>query len=97
MMTSVVLWTNDYELLFMGVRADDVEGAPPSVASAGALPGTGSSKKSQMRIVLSWELLTICSSSNCRRNTRPECSWGEKQECYPQLCPEKQHSARDMG
>lgn len=31
-------------------------------------------KKSQIRMVSSWELLTIWNSSNCRRNTRPVCS-----------------------
>lgn len=32
-------------------------------------------KKSQMRMVSSWELLMIWNSSNCSRNTRPECSF----------------------
>lgn len=32
-------------------------------------------KKSQMRMVSSWELLMIWNSSNCSRNTRPECSY----------------------
>lgn len=31
-------------------------------------------RKSHIRIVSSWELLIIWNSSNCSRNTRPECS-----------------------
>ena len=31
-------------------------------------------RKSQTKMVSSWELLTIWKSSNCRRNTRPVCS-----------------------
>lgn len=34
----------------------------------------GTFKKSQIKIVSSWELLMIWNSSNCSRNTRPECS-----------------------
>lgn len=36
--------------------------------------GIGTFKKSHISIVSSWLLLTIWNSSNCNRNTRPECS-----------------------
>ena len=37
-------------------------------------PGGTVSRKSHMRMVSSWELLTIWKSSNCNRNTLPVCS-----------------------
>ena len=41
-------------------------------------PGAWGPRKSQMRIVSSCELLMIWKSSNCSRNTLPECSWTER-------------------
>lgn len=43
-------------------------------------PGFGS-RKSQMRIESSWELLMIWKSSNCKRNTRPVCSCRDNRYC----------------
>jgi len=40
----------------------------------------GTLRKSQMSIVSSCELLTIWNSSNCRRNTRPVCSWNTAEQ-----------------
>jgi len=58
--------------------------APPGVAGSspelsedltplGTNSGWSKFKKSQIRIVSSWELLTIWNSSNCSRKTRPVC------------------------
>ena len=59
------------------------------------------SRKSQMRIVSSCELLTIWKSSNCSRKTRPVCSWdGKKMEiimCYNQGVETASHSYRTLS
>jgi hypothetical protein len=65
-------WTGESADCYLEMYVYVLEGERVSFWALG-----GTFKKSQIKIVSSWELLMIWNSSNCSRNTRPECSYGD--------------------